>query len=109
MATKYQQSAQTGDREVSFVQTVATEAGAIFRQFENADLGIDGAIELLTDGREPSGDIVLVQIKAGPSYVRNGRFYIDADKNHFETWSRYALPVVGIICEPKLREAGWTR
>lgn len=107
MATKYQQSAQTGDQGVAFVQMAATEAGFIYRRFDNADLGIDGAVELLTDSREPSGDIVLAQIKAGCSYVRNGQFFLDADRNHFETWSRYALPVIGIVYEPNSGEARW--
>jgi len=55
MPTKYPKSAQTGER-ACFVRTLATEAGGIFRAFENADVGIDGAIELLTDerGTEPA-------------------------------------------------------
>lgn len=70
MATKYAKTAQTGNTGVALVETVVTGAGAIFRPFESNDLGVDGAIELLTDEREPSGNIVLAQIKTGPSYIR---------------------------------------
>lgn len=107
MATKYPKSAQTGDEGVALVRRIVTKAGAVYRAFENPDLGVDATIELLTDEREPSGDLVLAQIKSGPSYVRGGRFYVDADRSHFETWSRYAVSVVGIVCDPKTDEARW--
>ncbi len=107
MATKYPKSAQTGEQGVLWVRTIAAQGGGVFRPFESSDLGVDGAIELLTDQKEPSGDLVLTQVKAGSSYVRNGRFYVDADRDHFETWSRYALPMVGIVYDPARREARW--
>lgn len=107
MATKYTKSARIGDQGIALVRKLTTEAGAIFRPFDATDLGVDGAIELLTSSREPSGDLVLVQAKAGASYIRDGRFYLDADKDHFETWSRYGVPVVGIVCDLRKAEARW--
>jgi hypothetical protein len=47
-----------------------------------------------------------VQIKAGQSYIKNGRFYIGADRDHFETWARYAIPVAGIVLDPSSFQAG---
>lgn len=70
MATKYTEEAQTGDEGIAFVRRVAAEAGFIFRSFDTADVGIDGAIELLDDARSPTGDIILVQVKSGASFVR---------------------------------------
>ncbi len=107
MPIRYTPSAQTGERGIALVRRITADSGAIFRPFEVADLGIDAAIELLTDQREPSGDIVLAQIKAGASYIRGGRFYLDTDKGHFQAWSRYALPVVGIVCDIETNEARW--
>ena len=107
MGTKYTKSAQTGDEGVALVSQIATKVGAVYRPFEKVDLGIDATIELLTDDRQPSGDFVLVQIKTGPSYIRGGCFYIDADKAHFETWARYSVPVVGIVCDPSTDVARW--
>src|SRR5262245_26415799 len=101
MGTKYTKNAQTGDQAVAFVRQVTADSGAVYRTFENPDLGVDGAIELLTEDREPSGDLVLGQIKGGSSYVRAGRYYVDTDRAHFETWVRYAIPVVGIVWDPK--------
>lgn len=92
MATKYPKSAQTGESGLAFVRKAVTDAGGIFRPFESADNGIDAAIEFLTPEREPSGDVVLVQIKAGQSYIKNGRFYIGADRDHFETWAAVRDP-----------------
>ena len=103
MATKYPKSAQTGESGVAFVRKAVTDAGGIFRGSETPDIGIDAVIEFLTPGREPSGDVVLVQIKVGQSYIKSGRFYIiksgrfyiGADRDHFETWARYAIPGAG--------------
>lgn len=81
--------------------------GGIFRAFESADLGIDGALELLSDEREPSGDLVLLQIKAGTSYFRDGKCRLTSDRDHFESWARYSVPVVGIVCDPDTGEARW--
>jgi ribosomal protein S18 acetylase RimI-like enzyme len=107
MATKYSKAAQTGEMGIALVKQIVTAAGGIFRPFESSDLGIDGTIELLTDQREPSGDLVLAQIKCGPSFIRGGRHYVDADQAHFETWARYAASVVGIVCDPTKRRAHW--
>jgi len=100
MATKYPKSAQTGESGVAFVRKAVTDAGGIFRGSETPDIGIDAVIEFLTSGREPSGDVVLVQIKVGQSYIKSGRFYIGADRDHFETWARYAIPGAGIVLDP---------
>lgn len=54
MATKYPKPAQTGESGVALVRKIATDAAAIFRPFETADIGIDGAIEFLTPGRGPA-------------------------------------------------------
>jgi hypothetical protein len=107
VATRYTKDAQTGQQGIDFVRRVATGSGCIYRPFESADLGIDGAIEFVNDRREPTGDMVLTQIKSGPSYVRGGRFVMPGDRSHFETWARYAIPVVGIVVEPSTGEARW--
>lgn len=105
MATKYPQTAQTGDRGVALVKKICTDAGGIFRSFETSDIGIDAAIEFLTDDREASGDMVLVQIKTGSSYVRNAHFYLDADKDHFDSWARYRRGALGRYLGPPAQES----
>jgi ribosomal protein S18 acetylase RimI-like enzyme/predicted transcriptional regulator len=107
MATKYPKSAKTGDTGVDLVRSITHKSGAIFRPFENADIGIDAILELLTNKGEPSGDFVLVQIKSGQSYIRKGIFFLDSDKDHFESWSRYGVPVIGVVCDVSTGEARW--
>ncbi|MGA2451706.1 MAG: GNAT family N-acetyltransferase [Polyangiaceae bacterium] len=107
MATKHSKESQTGEVGVGFVSRVATEAGCIYRRFDSADLGIDGAIEFVNDRREPTGDFVLVQVKSGRSHVSGSRYTIRGDREHFETWARYAVPVVGIVHNPTTGEARW--
>ena len=50
-----------------------------------------------------------MQIKAGQSYIKSGRFYTGADRDHFETWARYAIPGAGIVLDPSSSEARWSR
>jgi ribosomal protein S18 acetylase RimI-like enzyme len=107
MATKHPKSAQTGDKGIAFVRSVISQVTALCREFNSSDVGIDAAIELLTDARESSGDFVLAQIKAGKSYIKNGQFFVRADRDHFETWSRYSVPVIGIVFNPDNNEARW--
>lgn len=104
---RYTREAQEGDRGIAFLQQVAAEAGFIFRPFSTADVGIDGAIELIDERREPTGDLILVQVKSGASYTKGGRFVLRADQAHFQTWARYGVPVVGIIHDPVTKTARW--
>jgi ribosomal protein S18 acetylase RimI-like enzyme/predicted transcriptional regulator len=73
----------------------------------SADIGVDGAIEFINEKREPSGDLVLVQAKSGSSYISRNSYYLQADRDHFETWARYSIPVVGIVHNPKKTDARW--
>jgi uncharacterized protein DUF4365 len=94
VGTKYPSSGQTGDEGVAIVRRIVAKAGGVCSAFESPDLGVEGTIELLTEDRGPSGDLVLPQIKCRPSSIRRGHCYVDADRAHFETWARYAVRVV---------------
>jgi hypothetical protein len=107
MATSYSTGAQMGETGIAYIRAIVTDAGMIYRPFENTDLGVDGAIEFTNENREPSGDIVLVQAKAGASFIRDNDYILKSDQNHFETWARYSLPVVGIIYNPDKKDARW--
>jgi len=107
MAIRYTKTSQTGDEGIAYVKLVASKAGCIYRPFENADLGIDGALEFINDNREPSGEFVLVQVKSGESYISKEGYQLKADRKHLETWSRYSIPVVGIIYNPERSDARW--
>jgi ribosomal protein S18 acetylase RimI-like enzyme len=107
MATSYSASAQMGETGIAYIRSIVTGAGLIYRPFENTDFGVDGAIEFINENREPSGDIVLVQAKAGASFIRDNDYILKSDRNHFETWARYSLPVVGIVYNPGKKDARW--
>jgi hypothetical protein len=108
MATKYPRSNLIGDEGVDFVALVCSRAGALFLSRPRQDVGIDGHIEFLNASREPTGQLVFVQCKAGLSYISpTGAYLLRADQAHFETWSRYSVPVIGIIYNPKARDARW--
>ncbi|MBF8303810.1 MAG: Uncharacterized protein HW399_185 [Dehalococcoidia bacterium] len=107
MPTRYIPSAQTGDTGIAYVRYVASQIGLIYRPFENVDLGVDGALEFIEESREPSGDLVLVQAKSGSSFIRDNAYYLLADRDHFETWARYSIPIIGIVHNPARADARW--
>jgi len=107
MATSYSASAQMGETGIAYIRSIVTGAGLIYRPFENTDFGVDGAIEFVDENREPSGDFVLVQAKAGASFIRNNDYLLKSDRSHFETWARYSLPVIGIVYNPDKKDARW--
>lgn len=74
----------------------------IWRETANADVGIDGQIELVNDDGEATGAIVAVQIKSGRSYfIDGGAFwkYYPSEK-HRLYWEHHALPVLLMLHDP---------
>lgn len=51
------------------VQAAALALRCVWRATPNADLGIDGQLELIAESGETTGKIVAVQIKSGKSYL----------------------------------------
>jgi Domain of unknown function (DUF4365) len=93
---------------LNHVRTIVENAGCVFIKIDQEDdLGIDGIIELLVDGKSVHKSFA-VQIKTGASYF-------DADRKecifpvgrHREYWLRHPLPVLGIIFVPILHTAFW--
>jgi Domain of unknown function (DUF4365) len=108
MPTRYSESDHMGDEAVNFIRTICTNSRqALFWDEPGKDIGIDAHLDLLNKNGEPTGAIALIQSKGGLSYIKTGRYLIKADKKHFETWSKYNNPVIGIVYNPDLREARW--
>jgi len=108
LPTHYSQSARTGDEGIDFIRLTCTRSNALFLERPRQDIGIDGHIELLNQSGEPTGAIAFVQAKAGLSYISNaGNYQIKTDKVHFETWSKYTSPVIGIVYNPSAQDARW--
>jgi hypothetical protein len=74
----------------------------IWRETPNADVGIDGQVELVNDEGEATGSLIAVQVKSGRSYlVDGGDFwtYYPSEK-HRRYWEHHALPVLLMLHDP---------
>ncbi len=92
------------------VQGAALALRCIWRPTPNADLGIDGQLELIAESGETTGKIVAVQIKSGHSYVENtdghNIIYYPGDK-HRNYWGNFPIPVILTIHDPATGRVSW--
>ena len=84
---------------------VVHEMHCIFREISKDDYGIDGEIEVVVpkadgNGYETAPGIIKVQVKSGPSYVKqdspNG-FFTPVSKTDLEDWYRSNFPVAFVV------------
>jgi hypothetical protein len=91
------------------VAILLTSIGLVFRETSNADVGIDGYVELVDESGEATGATVAVQIKSGSSYLRDGgdfwRYY--PEEKHRCYWEMYPLPVVLMLHDPTDDRVYW--
>jgi hypothetical protein len=92
------------EREGVFkVGLILNQLGLIFRETQNADVGIDGTIEYVTNDGRATGEIIAVQIKSGQSYLKHEndthyKFYFD--KKHLVYWEKLPIPLIVLIYNP---------
>ncbi len=106
---QYMPAARKGDRGVRIVGRIVDEdLGWIFkRNHQEHDLGIDGQIEVVTDGYA-TGQILAAQIKFGESFFKETNrwgYIYRGEKKHFNYLANYPVPVIIVICDPDTREA----
>lgn len=109
MTTKRKQSKAMSRAGVSYVRAVVERHNSTFQEIDlDNDLGNDAYIEFI-EREAATGCCVVVQIKAGTSYVtRDGRHYLlKGDRDHFEYWESHNLPVGAIVYDPTTGVAGW--
>jgi len=99
-------------REREGILAVASEInrlGLIWRETEEADVGIDGQIELVDSKGRATGQLVAVQVKSGTSYFHDSgeewRYY-PAEK-HRLYWERFPLPVLVVLHSPLNGKSYW--
>lgn len=92
-------------REREGILAVASEVnrlGLIWRETQEADVGIDGQIELVDDEGRATGQLVAVQVKSGPSHFHEDgnvwRFY--PDRKHRFYWEQFPIPVLVVLHSP---------
>ncbi len=84
-------------------------SGVIFRETSNIDVGIDAQIELVDANGVATGKLSGIQIKSGDSFVdiETQKFTLQAKQRHYEYWTRYTLPVIGVVYSPTIKKAAW--
>jgi len=84
----------------------------IFRGLKESDFGIDGQVEPVLGGL-PSGRVLAVQIKAGPSWfaeetsAKDGWVFREDTLRLREYWLNYADPVLLVLYNPATHTAYW--
>jgi len=74
----------------------------VWRETPNADVGIDGQVELVDNSGGTTGATIAAQIKSGASYFRDGGDfwkYYPSDR-HRIYWELFPLPVIIFIHNP---------
>jgi hypothetical protein len=95
---------------VSIVAETVSRMNLIWRETPTTDVGIDGQIEFVNDLGEATGQIVAVQVKTGPSYLKGNRnktwVYYPSDA-HRRYWEQFPVPVLLFLCDPGTRRVFW--
>jgi hypothetical protein len=91
------------------VAELLNAAGLVFRETPNADVGIDGHVELVNDDGQATGANIAVQIKSGESYLKemgNSWAFYPSTK-HIHYWEMYPLPVILLLHDPATGTIYW--
>jgi len=83
--------------------------GWIFREQTKADHGIDAHLEIVNEGK-PTGKLVGLQIKSGPSYFdecQDEDFIFRGTDTHLEYWTNHSLPVVLLMVNTETEDVYW--
>lgn len=95
---------------VNAVERAVLEIGWLFRELPTSDFGIDGQIEIVDDSGNPTGRLIAVQIKSGPSYLKektSAGFIFRGEPRHLSYWGQYSLPVIVVLHDPESGTCYW--
>jgi hypothetical protein len=109
---KRTRSQATGEFGVAIVaKIILKELGWQFRRTpQEADFGIDGYIDVVTEKGFVTGRSLAIQIKSGPSYLANGSttaFLYRGEAKHLNYYLNQVQPVVLVIVDTENEEAWW--
>lgn len=88
---------------------VTTQLGLIFREQGTSDFGVDAQAEMKREGH-PTGRLVGLQIKTGPSYFKEPRddgWIFRPKKRHIQYWLNHSLPVYVLLVNLDLMTIHW--
>ena len=85
------------------------EFGWIFREQPVVDMGIDAHLEFVDENGQPSGKLLALQIKTGPSHLTptNGGYNYYGSTTHLEYWTGHSLPVLLVCHLPATNTTLW--
>lgn len=107
MSTNRKKTSGTASEGFHYVGGIVTGANCIFQKVDSDnDQGNDAYIEFISN-EVATSLFAWVQIKSGISYRRSDGYVIPADRDHFEYWSKWPVPVVGVVYDPEKRIAVW--
>jgi hypothetical protein len=107
MTTQRQKSAGTASAGFHYVSGIVTRANCIIQKVDaDNDQGNDAYIEFISN-EVATSLFAWVQVKSGASYRRSDGYAIPADREHFEYWNNWPVPVVGIVHDPEKMTAVW--
>ncbi len=96
---------------VALTEVAFTRLGFAFRPQDIQDVGIDAHAELI-DNHNATGQILALQIKAGPSFLKvqeEDCYVFRTDSNHVDYWCKHALPVLICLCDVETQQVYWQR
>ncbi|MEE9391222.1 MAG: DUF4365 domain-containing protein, partial [Planctomycetota bacterium] len=106
---KANETERTDRRGVALTMGAFESLGFAFREQTESDYGIDGHAELVDSGA-PTGQLLGIQIKTGPSYLSERtekEISFRTDAAHVDYWINHALPVVICLCDADNQTIYW--
>jgi tetratricopeptide (TPR) repeat protein len=88
---------------------VTRQLGLVFREQDTSDFGVDAQAEMKREGR-PTGRLVGLQIKTGPSYFAEpceDGWIFRPKKKHVQYWLNHSLPVYVLLVNLDLMTVYW--
>jgi hypothetical protein len=105
---RYKRTSVTAKVGLNFVRSVVEGAGSLFHKIEQeSDLGIDALLEFVRE-EHPLNQLIALQVKSGASYYDKKRDEcLFPVASHRDYWTKYPVPVVGIVYISSLGKACW--
>src|SRR5690242_17731954 len=95
----------SGDDIVNWVCS-NSNAYCVFRP--RLDGGIEYHLEFLNENNEQTGKIAFIEIRERYSDdIDSNKYLMKASKEYFDLWSKYSVPIIGIIYDPDAQDARW--
>lgn len=106
---KAKKSDRTERIGVGIAMSAFESQGFAFREQSESDYGIDAHAELI-EFEQPTGRLLAIQIKSGPSYLSDRSpdgFIFRAEKKHVKYWQNHSLPVLICLCDIDSKTIYW--